>query len=101
MSRPTSLKVALAQTCPIITEVGAPSRIPFEALERNLVDARKKVEAVAGCADVIVFPEYCLQGLVNEGRQVCNHIGSGADSPVLDLSVATFARFHGGSCRNP
>jgi predicted amidohydrolase len=67
------LRVALAQTCPINAEVGADNFAdPFSTIERNLLDVKDRVKiASEEGADVVVFPEYFLQGLVDQGRQVC------------------------------
>lgn len=71
------IRIALAQTDPISVEVdltpGEKDKhlSPFPTLEHNLVDAARAVrEAAEKKADVVVFPEYFLQGFVNEGRQV-------------------------------
>lgn len=72
-SSSTQLHVALAQTCPLSASTGPrPSDVPlFDILERNLLDAREWIiKASKEGADVIVFPEYFLQGLVDNGRQV-------------------------------
>ena len=72
-SPPSQLRIALAQTCPICAPetTGPTPSHPFSVLERNLVHVREQViySAKQG-ADIVVFPEYFLQGLVNEGRQV-------------------------------
>lgn len=73
-----TIRIALAQTDPISVETdlvaGEKDKkgiSPFPTLEHNLVDAARAVkEAAAQGADVVVFPEYFLQGFVNEGRQV-------------------------------
>lgn len=68
-----SLRIALAQTCPTVAETGFPtiSDNLFEVLERNLLDVTEWVKkASEGGAEIVVFPEYFLQGLVDEGRQV-------------------------------
>jgi len=66
------LRVALAQTCPTNAEVGSDNiSDPFSTIERNLLDVRERVETASEeGADVVVFPEYFLQGLVDQGRQV-------------------------------
>jgi hypothetical protein len=75
-----ALRIALAQTCPVIAPAGKNEKDqdhPFTVLETNLLDARSWVEkAVRERADVIVFPEYFLQGLVDDGRQVSGPIES-------------------------
>ena len=72
-SHPSHLRLALAQTCPIhapIAEI-APRQAPFDTLERNLIHVRDQIESAASQhAEIVVFPEYFLQGLVNAGRQV-------------------------------
>ena len=77
-SRPAHLRVALAQTCPVNAPVTdtAPRHAPFETLEQNLIHVRDQVikSAASEHADVVVFPEYFLQGLVNAGRQVSKAI---------------------------
>jgi hypothetical protein len=67
------LRVALAQTCPINAEVGSVNiSDPFSTIEQNLLDVKERVKiASEEGADVVVFPEYFLQGLVDQGRQVC------------------------------
>lgn len=71
------IRIALAQTNPISVEVDLAESekdkhvSPFPTLEHNLVDAARAVkDAAERGADVVVFPEYFLQGFVNEGRQV-------------------------------
>lgn len=75
MSSPLSkLKVSIAQTCPV--DADPQNLLPsatsaFPSLEANLRDVVEKVEtAKAQGADVIIFPEYFLQGIMNEGREV-------------------------------
>ncbi|EJT48227.1 hypothetical protein A1Q1_02793 [Trichosporon asahii var. asahii CBS 2479] len=70
------IRIALAQTNPISVEVDLAESekdkhvSPFPTLEHNLVDAARAVkDAAERGADVVVFPEYFLQGFVNEGRQ--------------------------------
>ena len=73
MASSTSLRIALAQTCPLSAQAGEKPRSGeiFRVLEHNLSDARTQVERAAKeGADVVVFPEYFLQGLLDEGRQV-------------------------------
>ncbi|KAK8847724.1 hypothetical protein IAR55_005583 [Kwoniella newhampshirensis] len=68
----SQIRVALAQTCPVVAATGPAidSDAVFEVLERNLQDAKCWVEqASQEKADVVVFPEYFLQGLVDSGRQ--------------------------------
>ncbi len=71
-SSSSSLRVALAQTCPVSAPEGHNSSSrPFEVVERNLRDAEEWViRASRDGADVVVFPEYFLQGVVDQGRQV-------------------------------
>lgn len=66
------LRVALAQTCPINAEVGSDGTSdPFRTIEQNLLDAKDRVKTASEeGADVVIFPEYFLQGLVDQGRQV-------------------------------
>ncbi|WVQ86140.1 hypothetical protein IAT38_008308 [Cryptococcus sp. DSM 104549] len=70
------MRVALAQISPASAPEGPPqlekphSTSPFPTLDQNLVDVIAAVErAVAEKAEVVVFPEYFLQGIANEGRQ--------------------------------
>ncbi|GFZ47998.1 hypothetical protein JCM24511_05745 [Saitozyma sp. JCM 24511] len=70
------MRIALAQTSPISAPSGPAalekphSSSPFPTLDENLVGAVKAVEhAVAQKADIVVFPEYFLQGIANESRQ--------------------------------
>lgn len=76
------MRVAIAQTQPVSAAPGkqALSRASvageeqgrmFPALERNLQDVVRAVEdAKRGDAEVVVFCEYFLQGILNEHRQV-------------------------------
>ncbi|ODN77925.1 hypothetical protein L202_05025 [Cryptococcus amylolentus CBS 6039] len=70
------VRIALAQTNPLSAPPGIPSlekphsTSPFPSIDYNLTDAVQCVEqAVKQSADVVVFPEYFLQGIVNENRQ--------------------------------
>jgi hypothetical protein len=79
------LKVAIAQTCPKVAPTGKPDSTKplFTILEANLLDARQWVEkAHQGNADVVVFPEYFLQGLVDSGRQVSALLVGRMKAPV-------------------
>jgi predicted amidohydrolase len=80
------LRVALAQTCPINAEINSFSDSgPFSTLEANLLDATNQVKAASQAgADVVVFPEYFLQGLVDQGRQVSTTVRT-------ELTASTFA----------
>ncbi|WWD20802.1 hypothetical protein CI109_105279 [Kwoniella shandongensis] len=71
------MRIALAQTSPISAPEGPPdlekphSTSPFPTLDHNLADAVNFVErAVALNAEVVIFPEYFLQGITNENRQL-------------------------------
>ncbi|KAK8850624.1 hypothetical protein IAR55_004543 [Kwoniella newhampshirensis] len=71
------MRIALAQTSPISAAEGPPklekplSTSPFPTLDQNLIDAVGYVERAAALnADVVVFPEYFLQGITNERRQL-------------------------------
>ena len=70
------MRVALAQTSPAVATPGeANLENPFKVLQANLEDAEEWIrKASEGKADVIVLPEYCLQGLLNEGRHVCIYL---------------------------
>lgn len=77
----TMPRIALAQTSPASAPSGPPalekphSTSPFPTLDQNLVDVVDFVErAAAEKAEVVVFPEYFLQGIVNEARQVSQHM---------------------------
>ncbi|RXK41014.1 hypothetical protein M231_01645 [Tremella mesenterica] len=70
------LRIALAQTSPISAPEGPPSHerplssSPFPTLDHNLLKVTKAVQkASEENADVVVFPEYFLQGVLNNGRQ--------------------------------
>ncbi|WVQ77055.1 hypothetical protein IAR50_006734 [Cryptococcus sp. DSM 104548] len=70
------VRIALAQTSPLSAPEGVPalekphSTSPFPSVDHNIIDAVQCVEqAVKQGADVVVFPEYFLQGIVNENRQ--------------------------------
>lgn len=68
------LRVALAQTCPLSADPGpydSTTADPFASIESNLLDVADRVKTASEeGADVVVFPEYFLQGLVDQGRQV-------------------------------
>jgi hypothetical protein len=88
----TSLRVALAQTCPSSAQAGeAPQRgSTFRVLEHNLAECQVQVEKAAKeGADVVVFPEYFLQGLLDEGRQVGLRSTRIADSSILPIPLTT------------
>jgi predicted amidohydrolase len=73
-----TMRIAIAQTCPVSAPPGVYSAAEASVdnlsitLRRNLEDAEEIVkEAVQRHqADVVCFPEYFLQGILNEGRQV-------------------------------
>jgi hypothetical protein len=78
----SKIRIALAQTSPVSAESGPPklekphSTSPFPSIDVNLVDVAARVGAAsAASADVVVFPEYFLQGIANENRQVSNREG--------------------------
>ena len=83
----TKLRVALAQTTPVSGPPEQPTtQNLFEPLNVNLNDAKRRVaQASKEGADVVVFPEYFLQGLVDQGRQVSLMHWTGLSS-VLDIS---------------
>ncbi|WWC72698.1 uncharacterized protein I206_106662 [Kwoniella pini CBS 10737] len=72
----TKIRIAIAQTAPICAPEG-PAKLekphstsPFSTIDQNLADAVGYVErASAEGAEVVIFPEYFLQGIVNECRQ--------------------------------
>ena len=67
------MRVALAQTCPTSATPGKLEKgnDPFTVLRSNLADAEQRIsEAAAQNADVLIFPEYFLQGIADEDRQV-------------------------------
>jgi predicted amidohydrolase len=73
MSISKTLRVALAQTCPLDAKLSYPSASedPFVTLRENLADCADFVKrAKEGGAEVVCFAEYYLQGILNEGRQV-------------------------------
>jgi predicted amidohydrolase len=73
MSTSNTLRVALAQTCPLNSKLSYPTgeEDPFETLRKNLADCADFVKrAKEGGAEVVCFAEYYLQGILNEGRQV-------------------------------
>jgi predicted amidohydrolase len=73
MSTSSTLRVALAQTCPLNAKLAYPTgdEDPFETLRANLKDCEDFVQrAKEGGAKVVCFAEYYLQGILNEGRQV-------------------------------
>ncbi|WRT70818.1 uncharacterized protein IL334_007817 [Kwoniella shivajii] len=72
----TKIRIAVAQTATVVAPEGPPalekahSTSPFSTIDQNLVNAISYVERAAkDHADVVIFPEYFLQGLVNEHRQ--------------------------------
>lgn len=80
MPEKKQLRVALAQTCPVSAKSGSYPTAevdPLEILRTNLADAANFVEkAKEGGAEVVCFAEYFLQGILNEGRQVCTILTS-------------------------
>jgi hypothetical protein len=79
MSTSNTLRVALAQTCPLNSKLSYPTgeEDPFETLRANLADCADFVKrAKEGGAEVVCFAEYYLQGILNEGRQVGSPVGS-------------------------
>jgi hypothetical protein len=97
----SKLRVALAQTCPANAEVGSydPAADPFLSIERNLLDVTEHVKnASREGAEVVVFPEYFLQGLLDQGRQVSVKL-SKIPVPYTDQSVSRLTLTT--SCRLP
>ena len=89
------LRVALAQTCPINAEVGSDNTSdPFSTIEQNLLDVKERVKTASEeGADVVVFPEYFLQGLVDQGRQVslaqaCSVMQTDVTVPMLLVATS-------------
>ena len=73
MSTSNTLRVALAQTCPLNAKLSYPAgdEDPFGTLRANLADCTDLVKrAKEGGAEVVCFAEYYLQGILNDGRQV-------------------------------
>ncbi|KZP06321.1 hypothetical protein FIBSPDRAFT_966569, partial [Athelia psychrophila] len=72
------LRIALAQTCPISAPDTAsatfdPSAPLLGPLEKNLAKVAEWTEKASGeGADVVVFPEYFLQGIV-DGKEYMVH----------------------------
>lgn len=67
------MRIALAQSQVISAQPGAyeSDNNPFETLQINLNSAVKDVQqAKSEGADIVCFPEYFLQGILNVGRQV-------------------------------
>lgn len=71
------MRVALAQTCPETDQNGSFESSTqtadelFSTLRQNLSDAEVWIEeASKRKADVVCFPEYFLQGILGDGRQV-------------------------------
>lgn len=72
-----TIKFALAQTCPVAAKEKTAlhddiaSADPFPTLRQNLAEVEKYVEEAKGKgADIVVFPEYFLQDILNQDRQV-------------------------------
>lgn len=72
-----TMRIALAQTCPISAPKGtwASQNRGASDLFRDLVKNLELAElhiarAAKEKADVVCFPEYFLEGILNEGRQV-------------------------------
>jgi hypothetical protein len=70
-------RIALAQSCPLSAHPGPPalgkqpSPSPFPTLDFNLIRVVEMVErAKSQRAEIVIFPEYFLQGIVNDCRQV-------------------------------
>jgi len=90
------LRVALAQTCPTNAEVGSDNTSdPFSTIEQNLLDVKERVKTASEeGADVVVFPEYFLQGLVDQGRQVslakaCSMTQTDVTVPMLLVATSS------------
>lgn len=73
---PKMVRIAVAQTIPVSQELDAPAnqlatRGPFYVIDQNLLNTIAQVqEAAKQNADILVFPEFWLQDLVDQGRQV-------------------------------
>ncbi|WRT63098.1 uncharacterized protein IL334_000001 [Kwoniella shivajii] len=90
----SSMRIALAQICPVVAPVALAIEGDdiFEVLERNLLETKRWVEkAAAEHADVVVFPEYFLQGLVDNGRQhlteYLSHLAQGFNVSIVGTIV--------------
>lgn len=106
MVSPNIIRIALAQTSPQSADSGPPklekahSTSPFPSIDQNLVDVAARVVAAAKAgADVVVFPEYFLQGIANENRQVriismtgLTHSTSHSHLSILQLSSKRLPR---------
>ncbi|ORY31263.1 carbon-nitrogen hydrolase [Naematelia encephala] len=95
MSKP--VRFALAQISTVSAPSGPPSHenphssSPFPTLDHNLILVAKAVQkAKAENADIVVFPEYFLQGIVNERRQYLTY-----PSRHLQAYLASLASHHG------
>ncbi|WWC65305.1 uncharacterized protein I303_107922 [Kwoniella dejecticola CBS 10117] len=93
----TKIRVAIAQTAPVVAPEG-PAKLekphstsPFSTIDQNLTIAVEYVErAAAGKAEVVIFPEYFLQGIVNQNRQYLTF-----PSKHLLTFLQTLAKIHG------
>lgn len=98
-------RIALAQSCPLSAHPGPPalgkqpSPSPFPTLDFNLIRVVEMVErAKSQRAEIVIFPEYFLQGIVNDCRQVSqkSQVRGGvaqARSVVPHLSLGTSRHF--------
>lgn len=74
------LRLAIAQLSPVNAPTGPfgaeRSQHPFPTLQANLRKATEYVKsASAQGAEIVVFPEYFLQGIANDSRQVSGEEG--------------------------
>ncbi|KAL7420091.1 hypothetical protein Q5752_005056 [Cryptotrichosporon argae] len=90
------LRIAIAQTCPVSAPEGVPASTtfvhgdPFPTLTANLRESVRYVEdAVKQGVDLVMFPEYWLQGIVNEHRQYLT-----LASRHLESFIARLAKEH-------
>jgi predicted amidohydrolase len=78
----TSLRICIAQTSPRSGSEQVPENDVFAVLESNLKTTTEVVKRVAAeGADLVVLPEYWLQGLVQD-REVSVSSSAGGENDV-------------------
>jgi predicted amidohydrolase len=76
----TSLRICIAQTSPRSGSEQVPENDVFAVLENNLKTTTEVVKRVAAeGADLVVLPEYWLQGLVQDREVGASNCAGGED----------------------